>query len=347
MTKFKINFNFHDDGSVFVNSVNAGTVKNAALNVNVTGQTGEDSSGVKQDLSAEMKTFYDKVLIRSAEPYLVHDQFGQKRPIPKGSGKTIEFRQFSTLPKALTPLTEGVTPDGQKYSVMAFHATVQQYGAYIAISDMLELTAFDNQMAEITKMLGAQAGLTSDTITRDELCQSTNVIRPNDRAQRTDLVAGDILSVKDIKKAVRALKRKNIPTIGGNYVAIVHPDTVYDLWNDDEWIEASKYAGSTQIFQGEVGKLYGVRFVESTEAKIFENGVYATLVLGENAFGVTSINNGGIETITKQLGSGGSSDPLNQRATVGWKMNKAVKILEQSRMVMIEHKSSLTSAAAN
>lgn len=305
MKDFRINFNFHDDGSVFVNSVNAGTVKNAALNVNVTGQTGDG-----QNLAPEMKTFYDKVLIRSAEPYLVHDQFGQKRPIPKGSGKTIEFRQFSTLPKALTPLTEGVTPDGQKYSVTAFTATIQQYGAYIAISDMLELTAFDNQMAEITKMLGAQAGLTSDTITRDELCQSTNVIRPNDRAQRTDLVAGDILSVKDIKKAVRALKRKNIPTIGGNYVAIVHPDTVYDLWNDDEWIEASKYAGSTQIFQGEVGKLYGVRFVESTEAKIFTGGVYATLVLGENAFGVTSINNGGIETITKQLGSGGSSDPL-------------------------------------
>lgn len=347
MTKFKINFNFHDDGSVFVNSVNAGTVRNAALNVNVTGQTGNDPSGVKQDLSPEMKTFYDKVLIRSAEPYLVHDQFGQKRPIPKGSGKTIEFRQFSTLPKATTPLTEGVTPDGQKYSVTAFNATIQQYGAYIAISDMLELTAFDNQMAEITRMLGAQAGLTSDTITRDELCQSTNIIRPNDRERRVDLVAGDILSVKDIKKAVRALKRKNIPTIGGNYVAIVHPDTVYDLWNDEEWIEASKYAGSTQIFQGEVGKLYGVRFVESTEAKIFTGGVYATLVLGENAFGVTSINNGGIETITKQLGSGGSSDPLNQRATVGWKMNKAVKILEQSRMVMIEHKSSLTSAAAN
>lgn len=338
MKDFRINFNFHDDGSVFVNKVNAGTVKNAALNVNVTGQA---------SLAPEMKTFYDKVLIRSAEPYLVHDQFGQKRPIPKGSGKTIEFRQFSTLPKALTPLTEGVTPNGQSYSVNSFTATIQQYGAYIAISDMLELTAFDNQMAEITRMLGAQAGLTSDTLTRDELCQSTNVIRPNDRERRADLVAGDILSVKDIKKAVRALKRKNIPTIGGNYVAIVHPDTVYDLWNDEEWIEASKYAGSTQIFQGEVGKLYGVRFVESTEAKIFTGGVYATLVLGENAFGVTSINNGGIETITKQLGSGGSSDPLNQRATVGWKMNKAVKILEQSRMVMIEHKSSLTSAAAN
>lgn len=340
MKDFRINFNFHDDGSVFVNSVNAGTVKNAALNVNVTGQT---------SLAPEMKTFYDKVLIRSAEPYLVHDQFGQKRPIPKGSGKTIEFRQFSTLPKATTPLTEGVTPNGQSYSVNSFTATIQQYGAYIAISDMLELTAFDNQMAEITRMLGAQAGITSDTLTRDVLAQSTNVIRVGGGAERKDVAAANILTVEAIKKAVRALKRKNIPTIGGNYVAIVHPDTVYDLWNDDEWIEASKYAGSTQIFQGEVGKLYGVRFVESTEAKIWSKEasgaqvpVYATLVLGENAFGVTSINNGGIETITKQLGSGGSSDPLNQRATVGWKMNKAVVILEQSRMVMIEHTASYT-----
>ena len=335
MTDFIMNFHlFDDDGR--------GT---SPLNVNWTGQTGEN-----QDLSPEMKTFYDRALLKCAEPNLVHDQFGQKRPIPKGNGKTIEFRKFSSLPKSLTPLTEGVTPVGQKYNVTAITATVAQYGAYIAVSDMLQLTAFDNNMAEITRILGSQAGRTSDTLTREVLAAGTNVIYADHgkdgNDEPSDLGADDVLTVQDIKRAVTFLKRNNTqPLQGGDFVAIVHPDTVYDLWNDSKWEEASKYAGSTQIFNGEVGRLYGVRFVETTEAKVWPandahgNTVdcYATLVLGADAFGVTSINNGGIETITKQLGSGGTADPLNQRATIGWKLNKVAKILANEFMVRIEH----------
>lgn len=310
------------------------------LRTNVTTQTGEG-----QDLSAEMKVFYDKALIKCAEPELIHDQFGQKRPIPKNAGKTIEFRKFSSLPKALTALTEGVTPNGSKYNVSKIEATVSQYGAYIAVSDMLLLTAFDNNMKEIVQLLGSQAGRTSDTITREVLVGGTNVIFANEKASRSNIAAGDNLTVGEIKKAVRLLKTMNAPRINGYYVALIHPDAVYDLWNDEEWIEASKYAGSEQVFQGEIGKMYGVRFVESTEAKIWEGNVYGTLVLGQNAFGVTSINGGGIETIAKQLGSGGTEDPLNQRATFGWKLNKTAAILSQEFMVRIEHTASLTSAA--
>ena len=311
-------------------------------NTNVTTQT-----GTGQDLSAEMKTFYDRALIKCAEPELIHDQFGQKRPIPKGAGKKIEFRKFSSLPKALTALTEGVTPAGSKYSVSAIEATVHQYGAYIAVSDMLLLTAFDNNMKEIVTILGSQAGRTSDTITREVMVQGTNVLYANGKAARTNIAKGDNLTVAEIKKAVRALKAANAPKINGYYVALVHPDAVYDLWNDDEWMEASKYAGSDQIFKGEIGKMYGVRFVESTEAKIWGTDVpvYGTMVVGANAYGVTSINGGGIETIAKQLGSGGTEDPLNQRATFGWKLNKTAAILSQEFMVRIEHTASITSAA--
>lgn len=342
----KKNYNFHlfDDGSVFVNATNSAQT-NAALNVNVTTQTG---SG--QDLTPEMKTFYDMALLRSAEPELIHDQFAQKRPIPRGSGKTIEFRKFSSLPKALIPLTEGITPNGQKYEVTAITATVEQYGAYIAVSDMLELTAFDNNMAEITKILGSQAGRTSDTITREVLCAGTNVLYANGKTSRGTIAAGDALTVMDIKKGRRILKRNNVPTIGKYYVCLIHPDTEFDLMNDSEWKDASEYAGSEQIFEGELGRMYGVRFIESTEAKIWKPGsvpIYATLMLGEDAFGVTSIGGGGIETIAKQLGSGGTSDPLNQRATMGWKLNKVAKILAQERMLRIEHTSTFPDATAN
>ena len=112
-------------------------------------------------LSAEMKTFYDMTLIDEAQANLVHDQFGQKRPIPKNGGKKIEFRKYASLPKALQPLTEGVTPDGKKLSVSTVEAEVNQYGDYVCLSDVLDLTAIDNNALEATKVIGRQIGRAS------------------------------------------------------------------------------------------------------------------------------------------------------------------------------------------
>jgi len=303
------------------------------------------------DLSAEMKTFYDKKLIHLAEAKMVHDQFGQKRPIPTGNGKTIEFRKYNPLPAvpANLELVEGITPDGQTYGVSALTATIKQYGGYITTTDMLNMTAYDNNMREIMNLLGSQAGKVSDTITRDILATGTNVMYAGTgNASRADLEAADVLTIGDIKKAVRLLKRVDAEPINGNFVAIVHPDVSYDLMNDDEWVDANQYAGSQAIFNGEIGKMYGVRFVESTQAKIVKPStlpIYLTLVLGQNAYGVTSIGGGGIETIVKQLGSGGTADPLNQRATAGWKLNKTAAILTQEYMVRIESAASYGATA--
>ena len=301
------------------------------------------AGGANNNLSPEMKVFYDKALLKFARPNLVHDQFAQKRNIPKNGGKTIEFRRYSQLPKALTPLTEGVTPDGQNLNVTTVTADVKQYGGYITLSDLLILTAIDNNLMEAIELLGDQAGRTLDTITREEIVSGTHVIYAGGTVQaRTGLTADMKLTVTDIKKAVRELKVGLAKKINGSYVAIIHPDCVYDLENDDEWIKASQYAGSTQIFEGEIGKLYGVRFVESTEAKIWAKAgasdisVYATLVMGANAYGTTMVEGGGLQSIVKQLGSGGTADPLNQRATAGWKAIKTAKILYDDYIVRIE-----------
>ena len=308
------------------------------LNTNVTSQTGEG-----QDLSSEMKTFYSDYLIDMAEPKLVHDQFAQKHPIPKNGGKTIEFRKYDSLPKALTPLVEGVTPDGQKLNVTKIEATVDQYGAYIALSDVLLLTAIDNNLVQATKQLGGQAGRTLDTVTREVLNGGTNVLYADGSvSSRGALTADHKLSVLAIQKAVRALKVQNAETIGDSYVAIIHPDCAFDIMRDPEWINAAQYAGSGQLFTGEIGKIRGCRFVETTEAKVFAKAgadgkdVYSTIVLGENAYGTTEISGGGLQHIVKQLGSAGTADPLNQRATVGWKALKvAVRLVEQY-MIRIE-----------
>lgn len=287
-------------------------------------------------LSDEMKTFYSDYLIDNAVPKLVHDQFGQKHPIPKNGGKTIEFRKYSPLPKLLTPLTEGVTPDGQSLTVTTVEATVAQYGGYVTLSDVLLMTAIDNNMVQATKLLGNQAGATLDTITREVLNGGTNVVYAGGVASR-EALGDNKLTVDDIKKAVRALKNQNAEKIGDSFVAIIHPDVTYDLTNDPTW-QAVKDYDPKDWYEGEIGKIAGVRFVETTEAKIFDGGVYSTLILGDNAYGVTEIEGGGLEHITKQLGSAGTADALNQRATVGWKATKVAERLVEQFMVRIESK---------
>lgn len=309
------------------------------LNTNVTTDSG---------LSAENKTFYDRTLLESAKPNLIHSQFGQKRPIPKNGGKKIEFRRYGALPKALTPLTEGVTPDGRKLTVTAVEAEVHQYGDYVALSDVLDLTAIDNNVLEATKAIGNQAGLTLDTITRNILQAGTNVqYCPKVGAtgttavtSRADIDATCKLTVDEIKKAVATLKANNVPKISGSYVAIIHPYAAYDLMSDPNWEEMHKYTTSDNMYEGEIGRIAGVRFVESSEALIVKTStnpaVFCTLVLGENAYGITEVTGGGLKTIIKQLGSAGTADPLDQRSTVGWKAMQTAEILQQNYMIRIE-----------
>ena len=307
-------------------------------------------------LSPEMKTYYSDYLIDNAIPKLVHDQFGQKHPIPKNGGKTIEFRKFSPLPKLTNPITEGVTPDGQSLTVTTVEATVQQYGGYVTLSDVLLLTAIDNNLLQATKLLGAQAGSTLDTITREVLNGGTNVIYAGGKSAREDLDGNSLLMVEDIKKAVRLLKSQNAEKINNDWVAIIHPDISYDLTNDPAWKDVKTY-DPDDLYEGEIGKLYGVRFVETTEAKVWakggkgnENGqraVYSTLVLGDNAYGVTEVSGGGLQHIVKQLGSAGTGDPLNQRATAGWKATKVAERLVDNYMVRIESASTFNPAENN
>lgn len=305
----------------------------AEMNTNLTTSSG---------LSDEMKTYYSDYLIDNAIPKLVHDQFGQKHPIPKNGGKTIEFRKYSPLPKLTTPITEGVTPNGQSLNMSTVEATVAQYGGFITLSDVLMLTAIDNNLVQATKLLGAQAGATLDTITREVLNGGTNVIFSGGKEARTALDDTCLLTVDDIKKAVRLLKSQNAEQINGSWVGIIHPDVAYDLTNDPAWKDVKTYSDPSDIYEGEIGKIFGVRFVETTEAKIWANAgasnraVYSTLILGDNAYGVTEISGGGLEHIVKQLGSAGTGDPLNQRATAGWKATKVAERLVENYMVRIE-----------
>ena len=322
-------------------------------NQNTTGASG---------MSAEMKTFYEKRLIDQAEPALVHDQFGDPYPIPANGGKNIEFRKYDSLPKATTPLTEGVTPDGQTMNVSTVTAEVRQYGGWVPITDTLQLTAIDNNIVQATKIIASQAGRTLDTIVRDVLAGGTNVIyapkigeggAETPVTSRATLDATCQLTSDLIARAATQLKAMNADPIGTSFVGIIHPYVTYELRRDPDWIDVHKYAQPDEIYNGEIGTLHGVRFVETSEAKIWKGtgcpeglAVFSTLILGAHAYGSTEIEGGGLEHIVKQLGYG--DDPLNQRASVGWKAHKTAERLVEQYMVRIESVSSYSeNASAN
>lgn len=384
--------------------------------------------------------YLSKVLLKNAEPALVHAQFGEKAQIPKNNGKKIEFRGFNILPKAKKPLTEGVTPKGSGLTMRTVNATLEQYGDYIAMTDQLSDTAIDPVLQQANEQLGLQAGETLDALVADVINAGTNVQYAGGKTTRAAIVGN--LTVEEVRKAVRTLKRYKAKPINGSYVAIVHPDVSYDLQSDTNWLDVKKYSDPKDIYSGETGKLYGVRFVETTEAKAFfgdvlaksdgagetptyaaisvftiksidaENKkvvveeaistaqatalaaatvaargitmaiatatggaagaayitftddvpaswqeklvlygggatsagkpVYSTLVIGADAYGVIDLANGGIKNITKALGSGGTSDPLDQRSTTGWKAYNAAIVLNNEFMVRIESVASNT-----
>jgi len=311
-------------------------------------------------MSAEMRTYYEKRLIDQAEPRLVHDQFADFYPIPRHGGKTIQFRKYDSLPKATTPLTEGVTPDGQNLTVSAITATLAQYGGWTPESDLLSMTAVDNTILNATKVLASQAGRTLDTVTRDVLAGGTNVIyapavaadgTETEVTSRKELTADCKLTPELFFRAAAQLGAMNADTIGDSYVAIIHPYAAYDLKTNRNFQDVSKYAHPEAIFNGEIGKLGNIRFVETSEAKIWKDescpegmAVFGTLVLGAHAYGVTELQGGGLEHIVKQLGYG--DDPLNQRASIGWKGLKAAERLVEQYMVRIESLSSYSATAA-
>ena len=299
-------------------------------------------------MSASMKTYYDTELLENARPNLVFSQLGRKQSLPAHHGKTVEWRKFVTFDKALTPLTEGVIPTGKKLTMTSTTVAVQQFGDYTTISDQLDMHAVDPVILGATEEMGAAAGATADTLVRNVLMTGTNVMyAPNGSTAvtaRSSLTDACKLTPDVVHKAVTWLKKCKAPKFDGRwYVAVIHPSVAYDLTSSPEWLEAHKYAATTEIFAGEIGQLRGCRFIESTEAPIIAGGsgnamVYATLFFGKNAFGVVDPEGMNLELIVKDKSQVGG--PLNQFSTVGYKFEAATQILYQERMVRVESGSS-------
>ena len=384
------------------------------LNLNTTTSNG---------MSPLMESILNRYVLEANKTRRKYTKFGQRVDIPKGKAKTVAFDKLSPLPKATTPLTEGVTPKGAAINITRVKGEPEQFGNYVSYTDQLDFFANDPspEVLKYAELLTENQLETFEHLDAMELASGLNVFYAGDAESRSELT--DVLTVKDVRRAVTSLKRNKVqPADGTDYIAFIHPDVVYNIYNDEEWRQPHTYRDTKQLYDGEIGRLFGVRFIEDPDAYVFrgepfadkydelsvakvdgnkiyiadtletsdaaaisnkpvwidnrkytigsatagENGeayltmsenltgkmvvsdmkiypgegglngkpVYSTVIIGKNAFGTAGDKTA--EIINKSLGSAGTSDPLNQRGTVGWKSYRFFKILEQTKMLRIE-----------
>lgn len=311
----------------------------------------------RTQIPAEVNNFYDRTLLERAVANFVHTRWAQVRDLPKHAGtKVIKFRRYSNLAVATTPLQEGITPVGSQLSVTDITATVQQFGDYVTVTDVLSYESEDAVLMEAAEILGDQTGDTLDQLCRDILNAGTSAIYSGTKTQNSEVAAGDVISDANLLNAVLNLKnnkarkmtRQINPSTGYNttpqpacYIGIVHPNITFKLKTISGWTPVQKYPSQANVMQDEVGSFDEIRFVETTNAKVFVGegaagiDVYSTLIFGANAYGITRVSGEALKNIVKPLGSAGSADPLDQRATSGWKATFVAKILNDDYITRI------------
>lgn len=321
---------------VFDLSLFTGTVvpSNAQANMHTT--TGPAGSDGKPTLDPEFGKINDEEFVRMHEAQLVFDRFGGKVNIPMNSGTSVRFFKKQHLDPILNPLTEGLTPNPNKFTITAFTADVEQYGDWLMFSDVATQTSLHNLMKQVRQPQAYQAAKTRNILARNELMAGaqaaycSKIGADGTETEVESISALDLtckLTVKEVQKMVARARAKDIPpAVGEDYIMIVHPDALFDLKRDPEYKDWNKGERVEKFENGEVGRIDGCRFVDSSIAGITKesgeaggNAVYHNLFFGAEAYDMLDLAGGGVKVIVKEPGSAGTADPLDQRCSIGWK----------------------------
>ena len=361
---FNLQF-FADAGS----NVNATATMTNAYTGDTTART------TTNDMAPELKEYYDTELLENARTELFYAQFGKRQPLPKNHNGTVEWRKANTFPRA-DKLVEAVIPQGKTFGVTRLTGSIDQYGMYASVSDKLELRSYDDVIMMVTEEMGASAAETQEALIRNALltgstvlyCDNINpltgapagtVVTPTSPAEMEDNAdARSTLTAEMVNKAVTIMKKNRVPRINGKYYAVIHPSVAYDLRESEGWIEAHKYAKPEELFNGEIGELHGVRFIEDTFAPVLavvdeggdaeqsylskdETVTYATYFFGKDSFGIIDPEGGALEMIIHDKSEIGG--PLNQFSTIGYKFEtNGATILYPERVMRVMSCSSLS-----
>ena len=249
-----------------------------------------------------VNTHYDRNMLYKARPSLVHTMFSEVRDVPRNDTDKIRFRRYSLLVVDTDAIVEGVTPSLDELQITNIDATVQQYGRGFLITDKLMFTTLDPVLMEVSDILGENAGNTFDVLAREELHTTTNIQYASTATSNSEVTAAMKITKAEVMEAVRTLKNANTkkvtkmidPSSGFNtspvdaaFIGIVHPNTVYDLKLIPGFVRVEEY-GQRKAFENEIGSLDDVRFLETTNAKVYTGAgdggidVYATLIMGDH-----------------------------------------------------------------
>lgn len=295
-----------------------------------------DALTTTSEVDPAIAVVYQKTLLQPPTPKYVHNKFAQKFSIARKSGNTIKMRRYSRYAAATTPLTEGVTPNGHKQSKVDILAQVSQFGDFATVTDVVDLTVQDpNITIEVTRQ-NDQMQNTLDQLTRDALAASaSSTTCANSSGVGTLLNKTDINSVRQTLRGNNAEYMTGLISAGtGQSTAPISPaywgiaDT--DLEDDLEAVAGFKsstnYAAQKGVDAAEWGSTGHVRWLTTTQGYV-SSGVYSCPIIAKEAYGTVEISGGNAQAIIKGFGSAGTEDPLDQRATVGWKMWQVARIL--------------------
>lgn len=307
-----------------------------------------------------------KELIDILKQKLLWYKTAKVHPVSKGSNsKTVIFRGFNRLALALTPLNEGVSPAGSNLTMNSVTAVLSQYGDFTYITDVAEFLYDRSMIKDASDVLGVQSSETIDTTIMNVAAAGTNVVYGDGTVTtRATVTSAMKLTSTLITRYVRFLERNNVekfdsmPIIGNAYALVTHPDVIADLRQDTNWVSAVNYSSPSpenknrgDLFTGELGYWQGARVISTTmsptyaAAGVASANLYGVLCYGKGAYAVSEFA-GGLKTYIHTGGVQDTSDPLEQRSTVGWKWEGVAAILDNNRIVRGEVGATLSTATA-
>lgn len=285
-------------------------------------------------LAADLQTFFARKLLIVAKKDLVFRTWALLEPLPSNSSLTVSFTQYAKLALVSNPLsTEGSPPTATALSSSAITAAVDQYGAYVTLTDLGELTVKHPVVAKAMELLGMQAGESIDRIIQSVLVAGTTVQYANGEANRAALLDADVMTTKEFQKAIKTLRNNGAMPFDQDYVMVVDTSVEQDILSDTRFTSVTNF-NSAPVYAAEVGKWFGCRVVRSNNIPTISSThtVHTSYVLGQNAYAITDL-----QTLQMYVQSaGGVTDPLEQIRTMGWKTAFKAVILNNSFFLRVE-----------
>lgn len=296
------------------------------------------------DIDPAVGIVYERALLRAPQPKYIHTKFAEQKSIGQKQGTTMKFRRYARLSAATTPLTEGITPSGDKLSKVDLTATLSQYGSFVTITDVVDLTVEDPVIAKAIDAQSDQINNTMDQLCRDYICAS---------ASSTDCTNGDptatLLNKTDIDGVEQTLAENDCDymfrrinagqgigtsPVRESYVGMAHARLRNDLREVDGFLDVVEYSRDQTIDGAEFGNTGSVRWLTSTQGytatHAFASGSatgYACPIMGRDPsnlpYAIIDLSGGNLSSIITA-----PYDPLRQRTTVGWKAWQACRILQ-------------------